>query len=192
MTNTPSITHSPPAGLPAFLTVEEAAAIVRIGRTAAYQLARQFEHTGGAQGLPVVRIGRSFRVPLARLEAWAGAPLGTDQLESTGRQVTFCSSAADERTVDLRQASPDAGNTSDRLDRRAGHGHGAAKETVHNQSQPRLPFIDEPAVALVESPTTGSISGVGEQGTDGVDTLAPGVPQPRPARSRVQVGEPRC
>ncbi len=143
-------------------------------------------------GLPVVRIGRSFRVPLARLEAWAGAPLGVDQLEPNSRRVTVCSSVAGDRTVDLRQSSPDAGNTSDRLNRRAGHGHGAAKETIHNQSQPRLPFTDEPVVALVESPTMDSNSGVGEQGTDGVDTLAPGVPQPRPARSRVQVGEPRC
>lgn len=32
---------------PPFLTVEEAAAILRVGRTCAYQLARQFEATDG-------------------------------------------------------------------------------------------------------------------------------------------------
>jgi excisionase family DNA binding protein len=63
--------------LPAFLTVEEAAAIVRVGRTCAYQLARQFEFTDGAEGLPVVRVGRQLRVPLARLEEWAGASLSS-------------------------------------------------------------------------------------------------------------------
>ena len=60
---------------PPFLTVEEAAAIMRIGRTCAYQLARQFEATDGAEGMPVVRFGRQLRVPTARLEEWAGAPL---------------------------------------------------------------------------------------------------------------------
>jgi len=61
--------------LPDFLTVEEAAAIVRIGRTLAYQEAARFEATRGAEGLPVIRIGRLLRVPRARLEALVGGPL---------------------------------------------------------------------------------------------------------------------
>ena len=61
--------------LPLFLTVEEAAAVVRIGRTAAYQLAARYEATDGREGLPVVRFGRLLRVPRARLEHWAGGPL---------------------------------------------------------------------------------------------------------------------
>ena len=61
--------------LPPFFTVEEAAGVVRIGRTFAYQLAARFEATNGAEGLPVVRIGRLLRVPRAALETWAGTEL---------------------------------------------------------------------------------------------------------------------
>lgn len=60
-----------PTGPPAFLTVEEAAAVLRIGRTAAYALARQWRATGGTEGLPVVRFGRLLRVPVHELERLA-------------------------------------------------------------------------------------------------------------------------
>jgi len=49
--------------LPEVLTVEEAAAVLRIGRGAAYELARQWRESGGCSGLPVVTLGRSLRVP---------------------------------------------------------------------------------------------------------------------------------
>ena len=52
------------------LTVEEAAAILRIGRSCAYALARRYRATGGREGLPVIKLGRHLRVPrngLARL-----------------------------------------------------------------------------------------------------------------------------
>jgi hypothetical protein len=42
----------------ALLTVMEAASILRIGRTTAYALAREFLRTNGASGLPVVRVGK--------------------------------------------------------------------------------------------------------------------------------------
>ena len=53
--------------LPEVLTVEEAAAVLRIGRGAAYELARQWRVTNGREGLPVVTLGRSLRVPRAAL-----------------------------------------------------------------------------------------------------------------------------
>jgi excisionase family DNA binding protein len=53
--------------LPPVLTVEEAAAVLRIGRGAAYELARRFEISNGQYGLPVIRLGRSLRVPKAEL-----------------------------------------------------------------------------------------------------------------------------
>ena len=50
------------------LTIEEAAALLRIGRRKAYELAARFEATGGREGLPVVRLGRCLRVVRVRLE----------------------------------------------------------------------------------------------------------------------------
>ena len=47
-------------------TVEEAAALLNIGRTKAYKLAHQYLASGGRQGLPVFWLGGSLRVP-----AWA-------------------------------------------------------------------------------------------------------------------------
>ena len=49
------------ADMPLTLTVEEAAAVLRIGRSAAYDAARRGE-------LPVIKVGRSLRVPRHRLE----------------------------------------------------------------------------------------------------------------------------
>ncbi|HVE45460.1 MAG TPA: helix-turn-helix domain-containing protein [Acidimicrobiales bacterium] len=62
-----------PEGLPALLTVEEAAELLRIGRTKAYAMAKQWRQSGGAFGLPVIDLGDVLRVPLARLESMTGA-----------------------------------------------------------------------------------------------------------------------
>jgi len=61
--------------VPDFLTVEEAAGVMRIGRTAAYQLARHYLATGGKEGLPCVRYGKQLRVPRRKLEEHIGGPL---------------------------------------------------------------------------------------------------------------------
>lgn len=50
------------------LTVEEAAEVLRIGRGTAYALARRFRETGGREGLPVIVLGRSLRVPRVGLD----------------------------------------------------------------------------------------------------------------------------
>jgi hypothetical protein len=50
-------------GHPLLYTVEEAAGALRIGRTLAYAMARRYETSGGADGLPVVRLGKCLRVP---------------------------------------------------------------------------------------------------------------------------------
>lgn len=59
------VVRQPPSldELPDVLTVKEAAGVLRIGRGAAYELARQWRESGGRHGLPVVTLGRSLRVP---------------------------------------------------------------------------------------------------------------------------------
>lgn len=77
---TPTPSPMPTAGdahrpLPAFLTVEEAAEILRIGRTTAYALTREWRRTRGKSGLAVVSVGHKLRVPLRHLEKLAGGDL---------------------------------------------------------------------------------------------------------------------
>jgi len=61
--------------VPDFFTIEEAARILRIGRTAAYLAAKRYRETDGAEGLPCVAIRGSLRVPRRALEAMAGGPI---------------------------------------------------------------------------------------------------------------------
>jgi hypothetical protein len=61
--------------VPEMLTVAEAARILRIGRTAAYELANRWLDTDGGEGMPARRIGRQIRVPTAELEKHYGIKL---------------------------------------------------------------------------------------------------------------------
>lgn len=63
------------ADLPDLLTVEEAALLLRIGRTKAYALTREWRATDGRAGLPVVDFGHVLRVPRHALERLIGGPL---------------------------------------------------------------------------------------------------------------------
>ncbi|MCM3739192.1 helix-turn-helix domain-containing protein [Oceanobacillus luteolus] len=51
---------------PRFLTVPEAAEILRIGRTSAYELCRQSEHNG----FPAIKDGQKIRIPYNALMNW--------------------------------------------------------------------------------------------------------------------------
>jgi excisionase family DNA binding protein len=65
-----------PTGVaPDMLTVEEAARVVRIGRSAAYKLAGEYVNSGGVSGLPARRIGGQLRVPRHLLEEYIGGPI---------------------------------------------------------------------------------------------------------------------
>ncbi len=64
--------------LPPLLTIDEAARVLRIGRSLAYQLAREYESSEGDDGLPVIRVGTCLRVP-----RWA-----LIELVRTGRVVS--------------------------------------------------------------------------------------------------------
>jgi len=63
--------------LPDMLRVDEAAAVLRISRSRAYDEVAAFQRTGGAEGLPSIRIGRTLQVPKRALLAWIDAQLGT-------------------------------------------------------------------------------------------------------------------
>jgi hypothetical protein len=70
MTSSPT-SPSPPD----LLTVEEAARVLRIGRTSAYALVRRYLATDGAEGVPVRRVGHLLRVPRCGLEELVGGPI---------------------------------------------------------------------------------------------------------------------
>lgn len=76
--------------VPDLFTVTEAAAILRVGRTTAYELAARDVATGGGEGLGVVRIGGQLRVRRAALEVLVGGPVtwplatGADQRDELG------------------------------------------------------------------------------------------------------------
>ena len=59
------------AGGSRFLRVEEAARELQISRTAAYELARRWLVSGGREGLPAIRLGRSIRIPAAAVDRLA-------------------------------------------------------------------------------------------------------------------------
>lgn len=77
---------------PAVLTVEEAAELLRIGRSAAYAAVKAGE-------IPSIKVGRSLRVPRHRLDELLGIP--TNESRPAGP------SGARSKTSD--QTAPDAG-----------------------------------------------------------------------------------
>ena len=71
------------------LTIEEAAAVLRIGRNAAYALARQWRSTGGQEGLPCIELGRTLRVPRRALQQLlATTPTTMDQTGARPRRLS--------------------------------------------------------------------------------------------------------
>ena len=61
--------------VPDCLTIEEAARVLRMGRTAGYEQARIFRETNGRAGLPNFAMGGTIRVPTAALETMLGRPV---------------------------------------------------------------------------------------------------------------------
>ena len=72
---------------PALYTVEEAAKLLRIGRTKAYALTQEWRVTGGRSGLPVVDFGNVLRVPRAALEQMLGMDLAAASVEKSPAPV---------------------------------------------------------------------------------------------------------
>ena len=80
MASSPGVPDVDAGRLPRLLTVDEAARELRIGRSLAYELAREYLASGGTAGLPVIRLGSCLRVP-----CWALL-----ELSATGRVVRLC------------------------------------------------------------------------------------------------------
>jgi hypothetical protein len=90
--------------IPALLTVEEAGRLLRIGRTKAYAMAREWRETDGRAGLPVVDLGHVLRVPRRALEDLIGAEL-PDTLHAT-EEPTVARSLGAASTAYSQEAPP--------------------------------------------------------------------------------------
>lgn len=84
-----------------YLTIPEAAKLLRIGRTLAYRLARRYLETGGAEGIPVIKVGRLLRVPRTLLVELAG----TQPVAMSPADVPMSSARASSRTRSSRSAA---------------------------------------------------------------------------------------
>jgi len=60
---------------PRYLTVEQAAELLQLGRSKAYALTVEWERTGGRSGMPFVWVGNQKRVRLDALLRWFDTPL---------------------------------------------------------------------------------------------------------------------
>ncbi len=58
--------------VPDLLTVMEAAGVLRVGRTTAYDQVGKYFDTDGADGMPCIRVGGQLRVPRVLFEEWLG------------------------------------------------------------------------------------------------------------------------
>ena len=61
--------------IPLLLTVEEAGELLRVGRTKAYAMTREWRETNGRSGLPVIDLGNVLRVPRKAIEDLIGVNL---------------------------------------------------------------------------------------------------------------------
>ena len=75
MSQTAETTAATTTRPPDFLTLDETAAVLRVGRSTAYREANAFETSGGKTGIPVIRCGKLFRVPRRQLEEQIGGPI---------------------------------------------------------------------------------------------------------------------
>lgn len=92
--------RSEPSAIPDCLTIEEAARILRIGRTAAYGLARLWRESDGKAGIPYIAFGASYRVPTGALESMLGrriTHIPEPKRRNTGGRSTEDAARAGER-----------------------------------------------------------------------------------------------
>ena len=86
--------------LPIMLTVKDAASVLRIGRSKAYEMAATYTSTGGTQGLPVIRLGDLLRIPKVALHEFV----------TTGRVVQLIPQQHENATPSQRPARKPGAN----------------------------------------------------------------------------------
>lgn len=136
-------------GLPDLLTVEEAAALLRISRTKAYALTQEWRATGGKSGLPVIDLGDTLRVPRRALEHMLGVELSgpLPVRQASGSAVPKRSREREKRPRPQRE--PDGPNG------RAGAGAGSNVTPMRRKRRPgsdQAPLFESPAGPGVERP----------------------------------------
>jgi len=95
-----------PALVPDLLTIEEAALVLRIGRTVAYEQARLWRATGGRIGIPNIEVGRQYRVPRAALETMIGRPVTHIPEPRTGQRARIMPAGRADASAPVRQLHP--------------------------------------------------------------------------------------
>ena len=94
---------------PVLLTIEEAGVLLRIGRTKAYAMAREWRETDGRSGLPVIDLGHVLRVPRRALEEMIGAELteidNPKRVDET-KQAVEPAEPPSRRTSELAKGTP--------------------------------------------------------------------------------------
>lgn len=117
-----------------YLTVREVMALLRLGRTTVYAQARVYLATGGAEGIPCRKFGRSLRFPSDELARFADdpepRPAGQVEARPAPRQPVAPPARAQRSAKRTRTSSPSQS-------RRAASA--PADDTV---VQPALPFTD--------------------------------------------------
>jgi hypothetical protein len=132
-------------GLPDLLTVEEAARVLRIGRTKAYAMAVEWRRTHGKTGLPVVDFGNALRVPRCQLEAIVGGPITSLADPSTPAEIeappASDRSSGGTSPTNRPPAVPDvSGDTGPRPNAASARPRRPAKRRTRKSDQPTLPF----------------------------------------------------
>ena len=123
--------------------MEEAARLIRVGRTKAYAMAREWRESGGRAGLPVVDFGHVLRVPRHALEQLIGAELTGPAPEIDG--VEPAHSVADEPQPNVLTPAGTSAATPAALPARPvaltpSRSRRRRRRLVDPASQPTLPF----------------------------------------------------
>jgi hypothetical protein len=119
-----------------FLTVREVMTLLRLGRTTVYAQARMYLATGGEEGIPCRKFGRSLRFPAEAVRRYAG--LTPEPPSRTPRAVA---PPRPSRSTGARRPAP-TGSSASHSARRSQSRRTASARADDTLVQPALPFTD--------------------------------------------------